>query len=122
MKIRALRLSSTGLLFLFLRRRQESDGQVFLSSTPDGESSVQVPPPPPHPQSVADSKRKSRKLLRQQRTLQTGIHLCVKDPRVVTNDEADFEKKIEDPALPVPYLPNSIKSDGLQVKVLLSTL
>ncbi len=79
-------------------------------------------PPPLHPPNVADLGRKSRKLLRQQRTLQTGIHLCVKDPWVVTDDEADFQKKIEDPAVPVPYLPNSTKTDGMQVKVFLSAL
>ncbi len=60
--------------------------------------------------------------MRQQRTLQTGIHLFVKDPWVDTDEEADFEKKIEDSAVPIPYLPNSIKTDGFQVKVLLSTL
>ena len=64
--------------------------------------------------------RRGRKVLRLNNRFRKGISVCTKDPWVT--DDALYKKNIEDPACGIPWLVNSISTDGLQAKVCLSTI
>lgn len=63
---------------------------------------------------------KGRKVLRQIRRFRKGIEVCTKDPWVT--DDLLYDANLGDPTCDVPWLVNSITTDGLQVKVCLTTL
>ena len=64
--------------------------------------------------------RGKRKVLRLNNRFRKGIGVCTKDPWVI--DEALYKTHMADPACGIPWLVNSISTDGLQVKVCLSTI
>lgn len=61
-----------------------------------------------------------RKVLRLNNRFRKGIGLCTKDPWVT--DDVQYVRRREDPACGIPWLVNSVSTDGLQVKVCLSTI
>lgn len=61
-----------------------------------------------------------RKVLRAKNRFRKGIGVCTKDPWFT--DDLLYTAKREDPTCETPWLVNSISTDGLQVKVCLSTL
>lgn len=64
--------------------------------------------------------RRKRKVLRLNNRFRKGIDLCKRDPWVT--DDALYQRNMEDPTCGIPWLVNSISTDGLQVKVCLSTI
>ncbi len=66
------------------------------------------------------TRKKKRKLLRQRRRFRKGIPICVRDCWVP--NDVEYELRKADEAVPVPWLMSSLKTDGLQVKVLLATV
>ncbi len=64
--------------------------------------------------------KKKRKVLKQKRRFRKGIPLCVRDGWVP--DDVEYERRKANETVPVPWLVSSVKTDGLQVKVLLATV
>lgn len=63
---------------------------------------------------------RKRKVLRLNNRFRKGIDVCTKDPWVT--DDGLYQRNMKDPTCAIPWLVNSISTDGLQVKVCLSTI